>query len=111
MQHTRHSCQILIKLEFSRQIFEKKLKHQISPKFVELEPSRSMRMDGWMDGRPSRTDGRTDRQTDRHDEANSRFPQFCERALKPSSLIHQTCFICFLFTVRCHDYYSAVYER
>jgi len=25
-------------------------------------------------------DGRTDRQTDIHDEANSRFPQFCERA-------------------------------
>jgi len=23
-----------------------------------------------------------DRQTDRHDEANSRFPQFCERAQK-----------------------------
>jgi len=26
------------------------------------------------------TDGRTDRQTDRHDEANSRFSKFCERA-------------------------------
>jgi hypothetical protein len=26
-----------------------------------------------------RTDGRTDEQTDRHDEANSRFSQFCER--------------------------------
>jgi hypothetical protein len=25
-------------------------------------------------------DGRTDRQTDTHDEANSRFSQFCERA-------------------------------
>jgi len=24
------------------------------------------------------TDGRNDRQTDRHDEANSRFSQFCE---------------------------------
>jgi len=24
--------------------------------------------------------GRTDRQTNRHDEANSRFSQFCERA-------------------------------
>jgi hypothetical protein len=29
--------------------------------------------DGWMDGR-------TDGQTARHDEANSRFSQFCERA-------------------------------
>ena len=27
-----------------------------------------------------RTDGRTDRVTDRHDEANSRFSQFCEFA-------------------------------
>jgi hypothetical protein len=27
-------------------------------------------------------DGQTDRQTDRHDEANSRFPQFCERGQK-----------------------------
>ena len=27
-----------------------------------------------------RTDGRTDTQTDRHDEANSRFSQFCESA-------------------------------
>jgi hypothetical protein len=26
------------------------------------------------------TDRRTDAQTDRHDEANSRFSQFCERA-------------------------------
>jgi len=26
-----------------------------------------------------RTDRQTDRQTDRHDEANSRFSQFCER--------------------------------
>jgi hypothetical protein len=29
-----------------------------------------------------RTDGRTNGQTDRHDEANSRFSQFCERAYK-----------------------------
>jgi len=28
---------------------------------------------------------RTDGQTDRHDEANSRFLQFCERAYKPNS--------------------------
>jgi hypothetical protein len=27
-----------------------------------------------------RADGQADRQTDRHDEANSRFSQFCERA-------------------------------
>jgi hypothetical protein len=29
-----------------------------------------------------RKDGWTDRQTDRHDEANSRFSQFCERTKK-----------------------------
>ena len=28
------------------------------------------------------TDGRTDRRTNRHKEANSRFSQFCEGALK-----------------------------
>jgi hypothetical protein len=28
------------------------------------------------------TDGRTDRRTDRHDEANSRFSQFCECSQK-----------------------------
>ena len=33
----------------------------------------------WSDGR---IDGRTDRLTDRHDEANCRFPQFCERTSK-----------------------------
>jgi hypothetical protein len=32
-----------------------------------------------------RTDGQTDGQTDRHDEANSRFSQFCERAYKRDS--------------------------
>jgi hypothetical protein len=31
-------------------------------------------------------DGRTDRQTGRHDEASSRFPQFCQRAQKISKL-------------------------
>ena len=32
-------------------------------------------------------DGRADEQTDRHDEANSCFPQFCERAQKRIFLI------------------------
>jgi hypothetical protein len=49
--------------------FSKKLKYQISSKFVQWEPSCSMRMDR-----------RTDGQTDKHDEANSRFSQICERA-------------------------------
>jgi len=39
------------------------------------------RKDGRTDRRTGgRTDGRKDRRTDRHDEANSRFSQFCERA-------------------------------
>ena len=55
-----------MELEFPRHI-RKILKYQIPWKSVQWEPSCSMR---------------TDRQTDRHDEANSRFSQFCERAWK-----------------------------
>ena len=49
-----------MKLEFSRQIFEK---YCLPWKFVQWEPSCSM----W-----------TDRQTHRHDEGNCHFSQFCE---------------------------------
>jgi hypothetical protein len=49
--------------------FRKILKYQISWKSVQ-----------WKQSCPMRMDGRTDGQTDRHDEANSRFSQFCERA-------------------------------
>ena len=45
--------------------FRKILKYETSWKPVLLEPSCSMRIDG---------------QTDSHDEANSRFSKFCERA-------------------------------
>jgi len=39
--------------------------------------------DGWMDKRTDgETDGWTSEQTERHDEANSLFSQFCERAQK-----------------------------
>ena len=39
------------------------------------------RTDGQTDGRTEgRTDGQTDGRTDGHDEAKSRFSQFCERA-------------------------------
>ena len=43
MKNTRYSCQILKKLEFSRQIFEKQaLKYRILLKSVQSEPSCSM---------------------------------------------------------------------
>jgi len=57
-----YSCQILIKLEFSRQIFEK----YSNTKFHE-NPSSGSRVVPCV-------------QTDRHDAVNSRFSQFCERA-------------------------------
>jgi len=60
-----YTCHILIKLEFSGQIFKKMLKYQILLTFVQCEPSCSMRTEG---------------QTDRHDEGNSLFAQSCERA-------------------------------
>jgi hypothetical protein len=58
MQSTRYSCHILVKLEFSRQIFEK----SYNIKFNE-NPSSGTRMD-------------------RHDEDYSRFSQFFEHAYK-----------------------------
>jgi hypothetical protein len=54
-----YSCQILMKLEYSRRIFEKNV--QIS-NFIKI--------------------GLVDRQTDRHDEADSCFTQCCELAYK-----------------------------
>jgi hypothetical protein len=64
---TRYSCQVLMKLGFSRQIFEKYSNcKKIPPVVAEL----------------FHEDGRTDR----HDEA-SRFSQFCECVLKRISAI------------------------
>ena len=59
-----------MKVEFSRHIFEK-YSHIT---FHENPYSESRVVVG------GQMDGRTDRQTDRHDEANSPFSQFCERA-------------------------------
>ena len=56
---------ISMKLEFSRQIFLEIHGYEILLKSVQWEPSCTTRTDG---------------QTDRHDEANSHFRQFCERA-------------------------------
>jgi len=61
MKHTPYFCPILMKLEFSRQSFEKysDIKFHENPSSGNLVVSCG--------------------QTDRHDEANSRFPKFCER--------------------------------
>jgi len=52
-----------MKLEFYRQIFEK---YSVLSKFMKICPVGAELF-------------HADRRTDRHDEANSRFPQFCER--------------------------------
>jgi hypothetical protein len=64
MQSTRYSCPTLMNLELSRPIFERHL----NIKFHENPSS---------EGRVVPCG-----QTDRHDEAKSRFLQFCERTYK-----------------------------
>ena len=59
MRSKRYSCQILIELQFSRQVFEK----FSYTNFMKIRPV----------GAEFRADGQ-------NDEANSRFSQFCERA-------------------------------
>jgi len=76
MYGTRYSCQVLSKLEFSRQIFEK----QPNLKFHENTSS----------GSPVVPCGQTDKVRERHDKANSRFSQFCKPAQKSSYLSHNT---------------------
>jgi hypothetical protein len=70
----RYCCEILMKLEISRQIFEKysNVRFHVNP-FIESRVISCGRTDGQR-GR------RTDRQRDRHDEANSRSSQFGESA-------------------------------
>ena len=68
MQSTLYSRQILMKFEFSQQIFEK------SPNIkFHKNPSSGSRGVAW---------GRADGQTDTHDEANSRFSQILRKRLK-----------------------------
>jgi hypothetical protein len=79
----RYSWHFLMKLEFSRRISEKSW----GIKFHE-SPSSGSRVVAC---------GRADRQIDRHDEANSRFSQFCEPAWWRSILIrHSKSQICVL---------------
>jgi len=51
MYSVRYSCQILMELEFSRQIFSKILKYQFSWNSVLCESSCFMRTDGQIDRR------------------------------------------------------------
>ena len=68
-----------MELEFSQQFFEKKKKKFQIPNFMKNRPVRAelFYADRWKEGGMDR---RTDGRTDRHDEANSRFSEFCERA-------------------------------
>jgi len=66
MQNTRYSCPKLMKLEFSSKIMEK----YSNNKFHE----------NLFNGSRVVPCGMTYTQTDRHDEAISRFSQFCVRA-------------------------------
>ena len=64
MLRIRYPCQILMKLGFSRHIFEKlsNIKcHKYRPDLFHVNIQ-------------------TDRQTEKHGEANSHFSQFCEEA-------------------------------
>ena len=68
MWSTQYFCRILMKLQFSRQILEK----YSNIKFQENPSSGS-----WV-VLCGRKDERTDSQAGRHDDAKSRFSQFCE---------------------------------
>jgi len=74
MWSTVYPCQILMKLEFSRQIFEKASNIKFNG-----NPSCRSRIDG-------RTEGRAESRKDRPDEANSRFSQFCGCAYKQTHI-------------------------
>jgi hypothetical protein len=66
MLSIHYSCQILMKLEFSRHIFEK---------YSNITYNGNLSNGSWV-----LQCGQIDGRTDRHDEANRRFSQFCEGA-------------------------------
>ena len=86
------SYQILIKREFSRQIFEKFPKYQISWKSVQWEPYCSMRIDG-------RTDGQND--VTKLIEASRNFANPSKNCIIFAILFHSSNFHLFLR----HSYY------
>jgi len=69
---TRYTCQILMKLEFSRQIVEKTLKYRI----LFENPTSGSGVVPWG-------------KTGRHDEANSHFSQFCKNFTFCSQRIYE----------------------
>ena len=74
---TRSSCHILMKLEFSRQIFHK----NSNIKFNKNPSSRSLNVPC------GRRDVQTDGRMDRHDESHSHFSKFWEHAQEPEVLL------------------------
>jgi len=83
MYSTRYSCQILVNLTFSRNVFEKfsNIKfHENSYIGSPVVPRTQTDTDGRMDGRKN------------HDEANSRFSQNYEkRLIKAQEKLDTTC--------------------
>jgi len=87
MNSNRYSSQILMKLEFSRQICEKYWDskfHETSSIVSRVVPR-------------GRTDGRSDRQTDRHDEANLTVFRNFQNAPKISKFRPRSIFLYFIY--------------
>ena len=70
MECARYSCQILMKLK-KNNLPDRFPKNLQIPNFTKIHPVGTELF---------HAEEQKDRRTDRHDEANSRFSQFCERA-------------------------------
>jgi len=80
MHSSRYSCKILMKLEFPRQVFEKKNR---IPNFVKIRP---------VEAEVLYAHGLTDKREDRNEEANSRYSQFWRKRGKSRSFVHNFSF-------------------